>query len=209
MMDFGSYRSSRDFSRLAELHGLACILKVCCSYDSTFGVERLRQSCGGHGYLAAANLGNIFAETAAGCTYEGENSVLLLQVGKILMKVWSDVLASKQLMPTFSYLADLAQWERFPPWDGSWNCLVKAFKYASLCATRTAFRHCNERLIQGQSQNMTVNNTGLELTKAAELHGRAFVANSFYEEVVNGKNRSERSVEFQKVLENLFRVTSV
>ena len=122
----------RDFSRLGELHGLACVLKVCCSYDSTFGVERLRQSCGGHGYLAAANLGNLFAETAAGCTYEGENSVLLLQVGKMLMKVWSDVLASKQLMPTFSYLAELAQWEQFPQWDGSWNCLVKAFKYASL-----------------------------------------------------------------------------
>ena len=50
---------------------------------------------------------------------------------------------------------------------------------------------------------MTVNNTGLELTKAAELHGHAFVADTFYEEVVNGKNRRERSVEFQKVLENL------
>ena len=121
-----------DFSRLTELHGLACILKVCSSYDSTFGVERLRQSCGGHGYLAAGNLGNLFMFTTGACTYEGENSVLLLQVGKILMKVWSDVMASKQLMPTFSYLAELAQWERFPQWDGSWYCLVMAFKYASL-----------------------------------------------------------------------------
>ena len=50
---------------------------------------------------------------------------------------------------------------------------------------------------------MAANNTGLELTKAAELHGHAFVADSLYEEVVNGKNRQERSVEFQKVLENL------
>ena len=70
-------------------------------------------------------------------------------------------------------------------------------------ATRIAFRHCSERLLQGQSQNVAVNNTGLELTKAAELHGRAFVADSFYEEVVNGKNRQARSVAFQKVLENL------
>ncbi|TMW41842.1 hypothetical protein DOY81_013077 [Sarcophaga bullata] len=142
----------QDFSRLTELHGLACILKVCSSYDSTFGVERLRQSCGGHGYLAAGNLGNLFACTTSACTYEGENSVLLLQVGKILMKVWSDVLASKQLMPTFSYLADFAQWERFPQWDGSWNCLVTLFKYASLGATRIAFNHFSERLLQAKAK---------------------------------------------------------
>lgn len=50
---------------------------------------------------------------------------------------------------------------------------------------------------------MAVNITGLELTKAAELHGRVYVASNFYEEVINGPTKSERSPQFQKVLENL------
>lgn len=120
----------KDFSRMQELHALACILKVSCSYDSTFGIERLRQGCGGHGYLAAANMGNLFTLATAACTFEGENSVLYLQVGKILMKSWTDVLAGKQLMPTMSYLSELSQLERFPNWTGTWECLVKALEYA-------------------------------------------------------------------------------
>lgn len=119
----------QDFSRLPELHALACILKVSCTYDSTFGIERMRQGCGGHGYLVAANLGKLFSIATAACTYEGENSVLYLQVGKILMKAWSDILDGKQLMPTMSYLTECAQWNGFPNWSGDWECLVKALQY--------------------------------------------------------------------------------
>lgn len=120
----------KDFSRLQELHALACILKVSCTYDSTFGIERLRQSCGGHGYMIASNFGRIFTNATAACTYEGENSVLYLQVGKILMKTWSDILAGQQLMPTLSYLRECANWNAFPNWSGDWLCLVQALQYS-------------------------------------------------------------------------------
>uniref|UniRef100_A0A1I8NUH3 Acyl-coenzyme A oxidase n=1 Tax=Stomoxys calcitrans TaxID=35570 RepID=A0A1I8NUH3_STOCA len=195
--------SRKDFSRLPELHALACILKVSCSYDSTFGIERLRQSCGGHGYLLAANLGNLFATATAACTYEGENSVLYLQVGKILMKVWADVLEGKKLMPTMAYFAECGQMTQFPNWTGTWDCLVKALQFACVGATRVAHRSYSARLKAGQSQPVAVNNTALELTKAAELHGRVNVAGNFYQEVVNGKGKDKRSPQFQKVLENL------
>ena len=120
-----------DFSRLPELHALACTLKATTSYDASSGIEKLRQSCGGHGYLTAANLGNIFATATAACTYEGENSVLYLQVGKILLKSWSQVLGGKTLMPTLSYLSDCSQLKEFPRWTGSWEQLVMALQYAA------------------------------------------------------------------------------
>lgn len=124
--------SRQDFSRLPELHALACVVKVSCSYDSAFGIERLRQGCGGHGYLVAANLGSLGSAAAGACTYEGENSVLYLQVGRILIKAWSDVLAGKELMPTLLYLSESAKWKSFPNWFGTWRCLIKAFQYACL-----------------------------------------------------------------------------
>lgn len=123
--------SLNDYSRLPELHALACTLKASCTYDSTFGIERLRLACGGHGYLASANFGNIFTWATAACTYEGENSVLYLQVGKILLKTWVDVLSGKPLMPTMAYLGVCASWSEFPHWTGDWQCLVQALQYAA------------------------------------------------------------------------------
>ncbi|KAM7341954.1 acyl-coenzyme A oxidase 1-like [Cochliomyia hominivorax] len=193
----------KDYSRLSELHALACILKVSSSYDTTFGIERMRQSCGGHGYLVSANLGNLFTISTAACTYEGENSVLYLQVGKILLKTWSDILAGKELMPTMSYLSECAKWNCFPNWTDDLVCLVKALQYASAGSTRIAYTSYHSFLNQGLSQAAAHNNTALQSTKAAELYGRAYVASCFYEEVLEIHKRNSRSPELQKVLENL------
>ncbi|KAM7341953.1 acyl-coenzyme A oxidase 1-like [Cochliomyia hominivorax] len=195
--------AQQDYSRLSELHALACVLKVSCSYDTTFGIERMRQSCGGHGYLVSANLGNLFTISTAACTYEGENSVLYLQVGKILLKTWSDILAGKELMPTMSYLSECAKWNCFPNWTGDWECLVKALQYASAGSTRSAYKYYRTFINEDISQAIAQNNSALHLVKAAEMHGRAYVASNFYEEVINGHKRKSRSPEFQKVLENL------
>lgn len=70
-------------------------------------------------------------------------------------------------------------------------------------ATRVAFKSYSDRLKAGQSQGVAVNNTALELSKAAELHGRVYVASNFYEEVVNSPDKASRSPQFQKVLENM------
>ncbi|CAD7014207.1 unnamed protein product [Ceratitis capitata] len=161
--------SRSDYTRLPELHALACAMKASCTYDSTFGIERLRLSCGGHGYLASSNLGNLFAWATAACTYEGENSVLYLQVGKILLKTWTDVLNRKQLMPTMAYLGVCASWNEFPQWSGDWKCLVEALQFTATNKTRIAYKSYNERLKRGLTEPEAVNATGIELTQAAEV----------------------------------------
>ncbi|XP_049308027.1 probable peroxisomal acyl-coenzyme A oxidase 1 [Bactrocera dorsalis] len=190
-----------DYSRLPELHALACTLKASCTYDSTFGIERLRLACGGHGYLASANFGNIFTWATAACTYEGENSVLYLQVGKILLKTWGDMLSGKPLMPTMAYLGVCASWHEFPEWTGDWQCLVQALQYAATNKTLIASKSYTRRLESGLSPPDAFNVTGIELTQAAELHGRAFVANNFFEEVT--QNRENRSASLNNLLEQL------
>lgn len=123
--------NSKDFSRLPELHALACSLKVCTSYEVSAGVEKLRQACGGHGFLNASNLGSLFNNLTAACTYEGENSVLYLQVGKILIKSWSSLQNGQKLMPTLSYLQQWKHDNKFVEWNGKWQCLVQALQYAA------------------------------------------------------------------------------
>ncbi|XP_067631928.1 acyl-coenzyme A oxidase 1-like [Eurosta solidaginis] len=194
-----------DYSRLPELHALACTMKASCTYDSAFGIERLRLSCGGHGYLTSANLGNLFTWATAACTYEGENSVLYLQVGKILLKAWTDILAGKKLMPTMQYLSECANWKEFRQWTGDWECLVQALQYTSTNKTRIAYNSYSARLERGLTQPEAINATGIELTQAAELHGRAFVGYTFFKEVT-GPCAAKRSPSLNKVLEDLLQL---
>ncbi|EDW72388.1 uncharacterized protein Dwil_GK20899 [Drosophila willistoni] len=190
------------YQRLPELHSLSCALKVLCSADSTSGVERLRLACGGHGYLSASNLCHIYGNATAACTYEGENTVLLLQIGRFLMKSWRASLSGATLAPTVSYLTEVQKNPEFGAWTGSWENLVKAMQYAAANKTRTAFKSLSKRLSVGQTEEEAANHTGIEFTQAAELHGRAFVFGSFVAEVT-GPNAKKRSASLNRILELL------
>ncbi|KAI8128650.1 putative peroxisomal acyl-coenzyme A oxidase 1 [Lucilia cuprina] len=201
------YQTSADikrgeYSRLPEMHALACSMKVLCSSDSTMGIERLRLACGGHGYLTSSNLGNLYVAATAACTYEGENTVLLLQVGRFLMKSYRQALAGKPLSPTVVYLKDSLNNRDFGRWTGSWQNMVQALQFTAANKTRIAFENLSQRLKAGQSEGEAANNTGIEYTQAAELHGRSFVIASFLEEVI-GPNAKLRNPALNKVLEEL------
>ncbi|XP_048268857.1 probable peroxisomal acyl-coenzyme A oxidase 1 isoform X2 [Bombus terrestris] len=71
-----------DYKKLPELHSLSCCLKAVVSADTAAGIEQLRLSCGGHGYMTASNLPVLYGFATAVCTYEGENTVLLLQTAR-------------------------------------------------------------------------------------------------------------------------------
>lgn len=61
---------------------MSCCLKVLSTSDAAAGVETCRLACGGHGYMACSNLPAMYGLATAACTYEGENTVLLLQAAR-------------------------------------------------------------------------------------------------------------------------------
>ncbi|XP_017007924.2 acyl-coenzyme A oxidase 1 [Drosophila takahashii] len=190
------------YERLPELHSLSCALKVTCSMDSAAGVERLRLACGGHGYLTSSNMSNLYVNATAACTYEGENTVLLLQIGRFLMKTWRAALSGAPLPPTVRYLSEVQKNPEFGKWTGSWENMVKAMQYAAANKIRVAFKSLSNRLSRGETEENAANHTGIEFTQAAELHGRAFVFGCFTEAVTGPKSKT-RSAAFNQVLENL------
>lgn len=68
--------------QLFQLHALSCGLKALSSTDSTSGIDICRLSCGGHGYLASSSFPRLYTLCTATMTYEGENTVLWLQVAR-------------------------------------------------------------------------------------------------------------------------------
>lgn len=65
-----------------QLHALSSGLKAVSAQDSTLGIETCRLACGGHGYIASSGLPNLYTNTTCAITYEGENTVLYLQVAR-------------------------------------------------------------------------------------------------------------------------------
>lgn len=53
-----------------------------CTADGAAAIEQLRLACGGHGYMECSNMPSTYGMVTAACTYEGENTVLLLQTSR-------------------------------------------------------------------------------------------------------------------------------
>lgn len=119
------------FDKLPDMHILSCALKVLGTTDGCAGIERLRLSTGGHGYHIAANLSNIYGNAVASYTYEGENTVLLLQIGRALVKAWGGYTQGQALSSSYAYFESSIQLKEFPKWDNSWQCIVKALQYTA------------------------------------------------------------------------------
>lgn len=90
---------------LPELHAIACCLKAVSTADAALGVETCRLACGGHGYMTSSNFPATYGLVTAMCTYEGENTVLLLQTARYLIKVWQNRSLPEKLTTTVRYLA--------------------------------------------------------------------------------------------------------
>ncbi|KAM8712292.1 hypothetical protein ACLKA7_012763 [Drosophila subpalustris] len=190
------------FERLPDMHILSCALKVLCTTDGCAGIERLRLSTGGHGYHIVANLSNIYGNAVAAYTYEGENTVLLLQIGRALVKAWASFKQGKAPSSSYAYFESSMRLAEFPKWDNSWECIIKALQFTAAHKTRIAFENLSERIAAGQSQGMAANNTGIELTQAAVLHGRQFVCQAFIEQITGSKAQN-RSKALNEILENV------
>lgn len=88
-----SQADSNGFELLAqvvsELHALISASKAMFTWVTNDAIQEARECCGGHGYLKAANLGELRNNHDATVTYEGDNNVLVQQASNWLLKQWS------------------------------------------------------------------------------------------------------------------------
>lgn len=113
-----------------QLHALSCCLKAVCTSDAAKGVEVLRMACGGHGYMECSNMPSTYGMVTAACTYEGENTVMLLQTARYLVKSWGQALKGASLVPTVAYLRKAVD-AKPQPWDTSISGIIAALQFVA------------------------------------------------------------------------------
>jgi acyl-CoA oxidase len=79
---------------VSELHALISSSKAMFTWITRDALQEARECCGGHGYLKAANIGELRNNHDATVTYEGDNNVLGQQGSNWLLKQWNGNLES-------------------------------------------------------------------------------------------------------------------
>ncbi|XP_071866974.1 acyl-coenzyme A oxidase 1-like [Bombus fervidus] len=186
-----------DYEKLPELHSLSCCLKAVVSADTAAGIENLRLSCGGHGYMTASNLPTLYGFATAVCTYEGENTVLLLQTARYLVKSWKRAMDGDSLPESVEYLNEAAKGVKHRRWSNDLECLIDAYNAVAAGSIRLAAEHLDRRIRDGVPTEEAWNQTSIELAHCAEAHARVFIVKTFAKSI---KQLNSQSEEFRQVL---------
>lgn len=97
--------AENDMSMMAEVHATTCCLKSVMTTIVCDGIEKCRKLCGGHGYSRFSGLIDLFSNYVPSQTYEGENTILMLQTARFLLKMASAVSSGRNVQgATVNYL---------------------------------------------------------------------------------------------------------
>ncbi|XP_051568021.1 peroxisomal acyl-coenzyme A oxidase 1 isoform X2 [Myxocyprinus asiaticus] len=176
-----------DFSGLPELHALSAGLKAFTTWAANAGIEVCRMACGGHGYSRCSSLPDIYVTFTPTCTYEGENTVMMLQTARYLVKSYKQARAGQHLTGIVSYLNEPQS--RIQPQSVSSRptvisindlvSLVEAYKLRAAKLVEMAAKSLQMELQHSKSNEDAWNNTSIELVRASDAHCHYVVVKLF------------------------------
>ncbi|KAK3885691.1 hypothetical protein Pcinc_010112 [Petrolisthes cinctipes] len=172
---------SGKMNMLPELHALSSGLKAVATNDTVNGIDICRLACGGHGYLSSSNLPRIYTTIAAGITYEGENTVMFLQVARYLIKSFRASSQGQTLPFSVSYLRVQPPSSHAPLMSD--RGLVDALGAGVRWMVGEAERRLQQLVDSGHSPHAAWNACSVHLVQCAEAHTRYYICEQFVDAV--------------------------
>uniref|UniRef100_A0A452QHJ6 Acyl-coenzyme A oxidase n=1 Tax=Ursus americanus TaxID=9643 RepID=A0A452QHJ6_URSAM len=192
-----------DLSELPELHALTAGLKAFTSWTTNAAIEACRMACGGHGYSHCSGLPNIYVNFTPTCTFEGENTVMMLQTARFLMKSYDQVHSGKLVCGMVSYLNDLPTQRIQPQQVAVWptvvdidspDSLTEAYKLRAARLVEIAAKNLQNEVIHRESKEVAWNLTSVDLVQASEAHCHYVVVKLFSEKLLKIQDKSVHAV---------------
>ncbi|CDW74570.1 acyl-oxidase family protein [Stylonychia lemnae] len=95
---------NNDFGNLELLHHITSGYKSVFTTLSYDAIDEIRQSCGGAGFLSWSSLPSLQQDFAPNTTFEGDNTVMLQQAARLIMKNVTLVMKGKKPHEFFAHL---------------------------------------------------------------------------------------------------------
>ncbi|XP_029950513.1 peroxisomal acyl-coenzyme A oxidase 1 isoform X2 [Salarias fasciatus] len=195
--------SQGDFSELPELHALTAGLKAFTTWEANSAIEVCRMSCGGHGYSRSSALPDIYVNFTPACTYEGENTVMMLQTARYLVKSYRQAKDGQRLSGTVSYLNDIGT-RRVQPQPVSarpvvvdindLSSLVEIYKLRASILVELAAKSIQQELQRRKCQEEAWNNSSIDLVRASDAHCHYVVVKLFTDKLAEVGDTAIHSV---------------
>ena len=93
-----------DFKSLDILHHLTAGVKSMATEMCYVGLDEMRQSCGGAGFLLSSGIADWWSDIAPFPTFEGVNAVMAQQASRLIFKNANRVAKGKKTDELFNYL---------------------------------------------------------------------------------------------------------
>ncbi|KAF8374138.1 hypothetical protein PRIPAC_80567 [Pristionchus pacificus] len=175
---------------LPDLHAVTCGLKSVVSFSSALASEQCRMSCGGHGYSEASGLPKLYTTIVAGCTYEGENMVMLQQAARYLMKCHKHAVRGEPLSYSVEFLGKRGESRsRIGMNEGNFEKEIEnlflAFEHVARRVIADASQLLEKRIHFGESKEQAWNGVTVEMNRAARIYTRLFIGRSFHRKVMS------------------------
>ncbi|XP_073430228.1 peroxisomal acyl-coenzyme A oxidase 2-like isoform X1 [Dendrobates tinctorius] len=191
-----------NFSLLPELHALTAGMKAFATEMCSNGVEICRKACGGHGYSLYSGIPSLYTGVTASCTYEGENTVLHLQVARFLLKCFAGAQSGTPIPTSTAYLSS-------PPASGCHartpadflnpEVYLKAYEYRAYSLVTSAANKMQNLVQSGSEQYAAWNGTSVELVKTSIAHAHLLTVKIF----ISALNLASDHPEIKVVLKRL------
>ncbi|KAK3088150.1 hypothetical protein FSP39_015398 [Pinctada imbricata] len=185
-----------DLGTMPQLHALSAGLKAFSTWECTAAIEVCRMSCGGHGYSHASGIPKIYVDATPGCTYEGENTVMMLQVARFLMKMYTNLQKGQELPSFVQYMTKSLDTKSCMKEEVAPKCLVMAYEHRASRLIKAAADAIQAMVMSGSSPQEAWNKNTVPLTWAALAFCHMFVVKNFFEMVEDAKMDGQTKAAF-------------
>ncbi|CAF0812925.1 unnamed protein product [Adineta steineri] len=189
------------FELLPELHAVSSGLKAYMSSIGERFSQTCRVACGGHGYLVASGIKGLNNQLDAGCTYEGDNSVLYQQTARYLLKVMQqlDEISEMETESSIKFLYSTTT----PP-----ATIINLDDYCRLfeCRSQMLLKSMSNRLSESEASTYNkFSKNSIELVHISKAFIETVVLRAFYD----GVRKASEHKSFGPVFEQLFHVFAI
>ncbi|KFO80649.1 Peroxisomal acyl-coenzyme A oxidase 2, partial [Cuculus canorus] len=192
----------KNFDTLPELHACSSGFKAMVTQYCTSAVEVCLRACGGHGYSLLSGLPSLYTKILASCIYEGENTILLLQTARFLIKCFMAASAGQPIPPSVTYLAAVKPGKC--PAKSKLDFLnpdiyIEAYQHTAVRLISSTAAKLQDIIQSGVKKYDAWNQCTVQLVQAAKAHCHYISVENFAETV----EKLETKPAIQKIMKHL------
>ncbi|KAK9475506.1 acyl-CoA oxidase-domain-containing protein [Dipodascopsis tothii] len=171
---------------LKEVFSTSAGLKAFTTWDCAETIDQTRQACGGHGYSAYNGFGPAYDDWVVQCTWEGDNSILALSMGRALIQRYLQAKKGRPMPNDVKYIESIAVLVESSA--GSRSLISEQVLRESWSAVAaTVVKKAGESFLAYRAKGLSVDEAFEETSQhrflAARIHTRGYMVHKFFDRI--------------------------